>query len=281
MKYGIFSLLFLFSISLSAKKKIPEWKPDGFQTSQTGIRYSIVQPGKGDSIKDGDLIFCFLYRYDYKTKKYDETYISFSDGEMDTKSDGSYVTLDNKVTSVGIIDAFEMLRSGGTGYFIIPPALDQTDPYNPAIDSTCCFIRVVNIAASKKNVAHPQDAVRADTSITFRMPDPDKDRFGDSILTTMQLVETPFTVYCHGSTVTMQAVKFSISYFDNGTKHKNVLVFIDCPDKYGKDFFVPGRDYMITAIPLMENHKDGKQVQDSYTNEKDDSYYCLRIRKMN
>jgi hypothetical protein len=84
----------------------------------------------------------------------------------------------------------------------------------------------------------------------------------------------------------MQAVKFRITYFENGVQHKDVLVFIDCPDQYGKDFFVAGKSYVITAIPLMENHKQGKSVQNSYavgtfSQEKYESYYCLRIRRMN
>jgi len=273
MKCSILSLLLLFSISVSAKK-IPKWKGKHFKTASSGIRYDIKKTGDGYSVQTGDAVRFFCYGYNYKTKKYDRN-LSPAGVMMNPKT-GSLIQLDQEYPQVGFVMALRMLRAGGEGYFIIPGKLSSTT------DSACYFIKVVETLVMTQ-IQSPPDTTRADTTVTlsFKIPDPESKNFGDTLFTTMQLVEVPMAVTCHGIAPTLQAVKFKVDYFDNGVKHKQYLIYIECPDGYGKNFFVPGSSYMIIAIPLMENHKKGHQVQNSYSMEKLDSYYCLRITKMN
>ena len=78
----------------------------------------------------------------------------------------------------------------------------------------------------------------------------------------------------------MIAFKFEITTFDTIVHHKDILVFIECPDFYGKDYFVAGTNYMVTCIPLYDDLKNGTRSMNSYSLEKLDRYYGLRIRKM-
>lgn len=269
MKFRLLSILLLLTISASAKKA-PKWKAKHLQTSPSGIRYDIKKIGEGNAVQTGNWVRFFCYGYNYKTKKYDKNESPTS--TMMNPKNGSIIQLDQDYPESGFVGALKMLRVGGEGYFIIP---------ENGKDSSCYFIRVAEVLPITQ-IKQPQDTVKADTvTINFHIPDPELKNFGDTLFTTMQLVEIPMHVTCHGIAPTLQAVKFKVDYFDNGVKHKQYLIFIECPDGYGKDFFVPGSSYVITAIPLMDNHKQGHQVQNSYSMEKLESYYCLRIRKMN
>ena len=263
MKFKLFSLLILFSISLSAKK-FPKWKDGNFKTTSSGLQYKIVKKGKGDSIGRNDSVVLEYVCYQGNDRK-----VIFTTEKLPGKKFS--IDLSKNSLEQGFMESVLLLKEHGSGYFAYSI---------PNEEGVLYFIRVVKVIHNYSQFL-PIENPPIDTTATFHFPDPNKNRYGDSILTTMQLVETPFPIYCHGNNVTMQAVKFSISYFDGESKHKTVLIFIDCPDQYGKDFFVPGKDYMITAIPLMENQKQVKNVQNSYSNEKDESYYCLRIRRMN
>jgi hypothetical protein len=264
MKFRILSLLLLFSISLSAKK-IPKWKDGDFKKTASGLQYKIVKSGKGDSIRANDSVVLEYALYSGKDK-----FVKFSTKKL---KEGKFcVNLGTALVNEGFKESVLLLKKNGSGYFIIPTN-------DSAESSSFYFIRIKKVIPDYSEflpVTNPPN-----DTVNFHIPDPGKKNYGDTLFTTMTLVEMPMSVTCHGIVPVLQAVKFRITYFENGVQHKDVLIFVECPDGYGKDFFIPGASYVITAIPLMENHKQGHQVQNSYTMEKLNSYYCLRIRKMN
>ncbi len=251
-----------------ARNKAPKWTKKAMTTSPEGIRYRMKKEGKGEHVKMGDAVRLFLYVYDYKTKKYDRVLSPGSPNAVNPKT-GSFLELKEGTENDPVIRSLKMMKAGGEGFFIVPRA---------AADSACYFIRLMEIIPPAQIITVPQDTTQNDT-INFKLPDPEQNRFGDTLFTTMKLVEVPVAVRCNGIVPTMQAVKFRITYFDDGVQHKDVLLFMECPAGYGKDFLVAGASYVVTAIPLLENHKNGKSVQNSYSAEKLVNYYCLRIKK--
>jgi hypothetical protein len=253
-----------------ARNKAPKWTKKAMTTSAEGIRYRVKKEGKGEHVKMGDAVRMFLYMYDHKTKKYDRVSSPNSPNAVNPKT-GSFLELKEGTENNPVIRALRMMKAGGQAFFIVPV---------PGADSACYFMKVMEVIPPAQIVTVPQDSAKNDT-INFKLPDPDQNRFGDTLFTTMKLVEVPIAVRCNGIVPTMQAVKFRITYFEDGVKHKDVLLYMECPSGYGKDFLVAGASYVVTAIPLLENHKAGKSVQNSYSAEKLESYYCLRIKKVN
>lgn len=261
--------LFLFSLSLAAKKA-PKWKPGEFKTTSEGIRYSMKKHGSGEEIKTGNVVRFFLFGYDYRTKKYDAV-LSPTQNASNPKT-GGVISLDESFSGNGIVQAIMLLKKGGEGFFIIPGHLVGR------ADSSCCFIRVIEVTPKLEIYNPPKDSLKAD-SVRFKVNDPNKKFFGDTLIALMNLVETPQLVNCGISKVII-AFKFESTYFENGMQHKNILVFIECPELYGKDYFIAGRNYMVTCIPLLDDLKEGKRTMNLYSLEKLDRYYGLRIRMM-
>ncbi|CAN5911339.1 hypothetical protein BH11BAC7_BH11BAC7_36180 [soil metagenome] len=264
----IFAIL-LFSLSLAAKKA-PKWKPGVFKTTSDGIRYSIKKQGSGKEIKKGDVVRFMLFVYDFHTKKYDAV-LSPGKNASNSKT-GGVISLDENSSGNGIIKAIELLKKGGEGFFIIPGRLVG------AVDSSCCFIRIIEVTTKLEIYNPPKDSLNTD-SVKFAVSDPNKKYFGDTLIALMKLVEQPQMVNC-GISKVMIAFKFETTYFENGMQHKNILVFVECPEFYGTDYFIAGRNYMVTCIPLLDDLKDGKRTMNSYSLEKLDRYYGLRVRRM-
>lgn len=265
----MFIALVLFSLPVAAKKA-PKWKPGVFKTTSEGIRYSIKKQGVGEEIKTGDVVRFFIFGYDFHTKKYDAVLSPPKNGS--SRKTGGVLSLDENLSGNGIVKAIKLLKKGGEGFFIIPGHLVGRS------DSCCYFIRVIEIT-SKLVVYNPSnDSLKAD-SVKFAVNDPNKKFYGDTLIALMKLVEQPQMVNC-GISKVMIAFKFETTYFENGMQHKNILVFIECPELYGKDYFVAGRNYMVTCIPLLDDLKDGKRTMNSYSLEKLERYYGLRVSRM-
>ncbi len=260
----------LFALPSAARNKAPKWTKKTMATSAAGVRFYMKKAGKGETVKYGDAVRMFLYVYDYKTKKYDKVFTPNSPNAVHPKN-GSFMQVSEDVGHDPVISSLLMMKAGGQGFFMAA---------RPGQDSLCYFIKLLEIIPPSQVITVPADTTQKD-SINFKLPDPESDRFGDTLFTTMKLVEVPIPVRCNGIVPTMQAVKFRITYFEDGVKHKDVLLFMECPAGYGKDFLVAGASYVVTAIPLLENHKSGKNVQNSYAEEKLESYYCLRVKKVN
>lgn len=262
-------MLFLLSFQLAAKKA-PKWKPGVFKTTQEGIRYSIKKVGTGKEIKTGDVVRFFLFAYNGHTKKYDAV-LNPPPNASDSKT-GGVISLDENTSENGIVKAIKLLKKGGEGYFIIPGTLIGH------ADSSCYFIRIVDVSAQVTIFNPPADSVKAD-SVKIKVTDPGQKYYGDTLFSFMKLVEVPQMTDC-GISAVVVAFKFELTWFDNGTQRKNIIVFIECPELYGKDYFVKGASYIVTAIPMTENYKSGHRTMNSYSLEKLESYYCLRVKKM-
>ncbi len=258
--------LFLLSFSLVAKQA-PKWKDANFKKSTSGLQFRIVKYGKGDSISDAYWVSFDLFFYDSNGKPKNSIKL--------LRHEGSVVDMNDSKIVPGITESLRNLRKGAKAFFIIPPALSG------GIDTIYCFIHVKRIGLNNLVQTGPSISV-VDTkqdSVTISVPDPAKKFFGDTLFSFMKLIEVPQVANC-GIIAINVAFKFELTWYENGSHHKDVLIFVECPEKFGKDFFKEGSSYMVTAVPMIENYKQGHNTMNSYSLEKLDSYYSLRIKKM-
>jgi hypothetical protein len=263
MKTGFYFFIFSFlllSLSVEAKKtKAPVWKPKTFiSPNSSGIRASILKEGKSAKPEWGDQVRVTMVRYDGKTKQ------PISDTSVDAKSQKT-ILLNQKGNR--LFESVMMLGKKGQGYFIYPNANSG--------DSNYVYLKILKLIKATGPVEIKE--IPTDSAV-FSMGDPEADRMGDSIFSVVKLVEVPKMLPC-GMMKVLNAYKFRLTWFDNGVQHKDILVYIECPENFGKDFFVAGSTYILTGIRLLENHKNGKKVFNMYTANSDgmDVYYCLRI----
>jgi hypothetical protein len=270
MRTLVFLSLLLFSLPLTAKRA-PKWRPGAMQVSQEGMRYSVKRNGSGETIVNGYLVDCLIYFYNNQTKKYDKEFYPFP--AVDPKKGPTFVVSDGM--NFGMSSAIKMLKEGGEGFFIFPNAKTK----NSAADSTCYYIRVLKVIKPVHfTIPEVKDTVAID-SVQIKVTDPGQKNYGDTLFSVLKLVEVPQQTLCGISDVIV-AFKFEMTWFDKGTQHKDILVFVSCPESYGKDYFVTGASYVVTAIPMTENFKAGRRVMNSYSLEKLESYYGLRVKKM-
>lgn len=263
------SLTFLFVFPLHARKyKAPKWKEGNF-VSASGIRAQIIKSGKGPKPRLGDNAVVFYTRYDQQTK------MPLPDTLLDRKK-GYAFPLETEANN--LVKAILMLAKGGEGYFILPTGAFKADGITP--DSAFFFLRVKSITpgANPEQVSGQQNTNK--DSVALEIKDPSLQNYGDTLFTTMKLVEVQKIVPC-GMMMVLNVFRFRVTWFDNGVQHKDIYLYVQCPESYGKDYFVAGATYVVTAIPLLENHKKSKQVFNPYTasQEKLEAYYCLRITK--
>jgi hypothetical protein len=269
MKYLVFIAVILFSLPVAAKRA-PKWKPGNFKTTASGLQYKIVKPGKSDSIREFDIVEVDFFFYVKEGEKYYRYKQENFSGNLD---------MNDEDIPKGAKEAMQLLRRGGKGYFVLPPSIGFDKK-----DSSLCFIRIKKIIrienrfiGPKENVV-PKDSVKTD-SITITVNDPGKKYFGDTLFSVMTLVEKPQLLSC-GSSKVLIAFKFEIRYFDHGTQRKNILVFIECPEVYGENYFVVGTSYVVTCVPLLDDLKTGNRTMNAYSLEKLENYYGLRVKKM-
>jgi hypothetical protein len=272
MKHLALLALLLFSLPLAAKRA-PKWKEGNFKTTASGLKYKIVKPGKADSIGNTDVIEFEVFQYVKEGKKYYR--------DPDGHQAGNF-SMDDPDIPAGIKEAVKLLQPGGKGYFIIPPSV------NTALDSMY-FIHFKKLIHITQNVFGPSkeklpnDSVSKGSgnkdSMNIVINDPAKKYFGDTLFSVMKLAEQPQLASC-GIAKVIIAFKFEMTYFENGLQRKSVLVFIECPDFYGEDYFTKGSSYVVTCVPLLDNFKTGSRTMNAYSLEKLDRYYGLRVQKM-
>src|ERR1041385_515681 len=136
MKFSIFSLLILFSISLSAKK-FPKWKDGNFKTTSSGLQYKIVKKGKGDSIGANDSVVV-----EYALYKLNDKAIQFSTKKLPGKN--WCVDLGKTSLGDGFKEGVMLLKKGGSGYFIIPAKLGE-HKNDGDINSHLYFIKIKKV----------------------------------------------------------------------------------------------------------------------------------------
>ncbi|HEU4718024.1 MAG TPA: FKBP-type peptidyl-prolyl cis-trans isomerase [Bacteroidia bacterium] len=266
-KYLFVLFLFLVPLCLLAGKDVP-WKEGKFRTASSGLQYRIVKAGKGDTICGTDRVTVDFVWY----RRSDKSVI------YNSKKDypgGQEVTMNDPNIVKGFAIAIKMLKKGGKGYFKVPPSLGFGKKMKAGEDTLLYYITV------KKIVHVPGVSPIINTSsdtIVFHIPDPADQYRGDSLFTLAKLVDVPSIVPC-GMKLVMVAFRFQLTWFDNGVQRKDILVYVQCPENYGKDYFVKGQNYVLTAIPLSENLKEGKTVYNAYSGEKLDAYYGLRVVK--
>ncbi|CAN5300987.1 hypothetical protein BH09BAC5_BH09BAC5_03950 [soil metagenome] len=264
MRFIVVLFLFLISFSLDAKKA-PKWRKGDFKKSESGLQYKILKQGRGDSIGETDWVGFDLLFYNSDGKPQNSLKIH--------RNEGSLVDMDDPKIVSGMKEAIGLMKKGGKAFFIIPPLL------NSGKDTLYCFIHIKKIGHSLSSDLNIPQNKNPDDSVSIIIEDPNQKYFGDSLFSVMKLVEVPQQAGC-GSVSVNVAFKFEMSWFDKGTQHKNILVFIECPEQYGKDFFVSGSTYVITAVPMTENLKQGHNTMNAYSLEKLEMYYGLRIKKM-
>ncbi len=268
MKHLVIVALLLFSVPLAAKKA-PKWKDGNFKSTDSGLQYKILKDGKGDSIRLTDDVLAEVYRYspaDHKLIK-----------DKGNSHEGKIISLHDKKNIPGIIQAIQQLKKGGKGYFIIPPSLGKAG----IRDTLYCYIIIKNVFRNEQEVfvADTVSDSVAQENVGIVVTDPGEKYFGDTLFSVMKLVEQPQLVDC-GIAKVIIAFKFEMSYFENGLQRKSILVFIECPEVYGKDYFTKGASYVVTCVPLLDDLKTGSRTMNAYSLEKLDRYYGLRVRKM-
>ncbi|HTL80585.1 MAG TPA: hypothetical protein VL651_02710 [Bacteroidia bacterium] len=213
-----------------------------------------------------------MYFYNSKTKKFAPNLSPSGDLMVNPKT-GSVVQIPAEGYPGALENAIMMLKSGGEGYFIIPELFGF---YRP--DSGYCFIKIISVSKGLGTIIHPNvDSTRTD-SINFVLPDPLAENFGDTLFTSAKLVEFPMISRCGDLRAMTDVFKFQLSWFDNGVQHKDILVYVDCPSDYGKDFFVEGKMYVITVIPLTDKAKGARTVYDQFPNDHLERYLLLQIK---
>ncbi|MCX6312568.1 MAG: hypothetical protein NT084_13145 [Bacteroidetes bacterium] len=262
MRIILFSLLLLFSFQVSAKKA-PKWKDGDFKTTSSGLQYKIEKEGKGHSIGANDSVVVEYACYSKRDSKKQFSTKKLKEGKF-------YFDLGKNSIGVGFKESLQLLKQKGCGYFIIPQK-DSSAFYG------FYFFRIVKVI--HKPVAISIDTFVKNDSINFSIADPNQKYFGDTLFSLMKLVEQPQITKC-GSSKIIVAFKFEMTTYENGVVHKTMLVFIECPESFGKDFFIAGGNYMVTCVPLLDDLKNGSRTMNSYSLEKLDRYYGLRIRKM-
>jgi hypothetical protein len=261
--FNFFLLLFLLLIAVPAEaKRPPKWKKNGFINTSSGIRANIRKAGKSKKPRIGDNVRIYYARYSYKTKEYIPP-------KLNIRSPRAVIVAVDSETN-GFLQAVRLLGKGGKGFFIVPPA-------DAVPDSSCYYIELLEIIPAMSAQAINGDTLKKD-SINFSVNDPAKLTYGDTLFSTVKLLEAPKIISC-GIKRVLVACRFRLTWFDNGVKRKDILVYIECPESFGAGFFVAGQDYIVTAIPLLENHKEGMSVYNPYSNEKIESYLGLRLTK--
>lgn len=267
------ALIVFLLVSLPAvAKKAPKWKSKGFKTTASGLQYKMVNPGKGAPIRDTDFVLVELSYY----AKGNKSAIKDGPGKQSVELAGIYLSDKAKIIPY-MREAILLLKKGGKAFFILPPGSKFMK------DTLYCFIHVKEVLPGNAKVTgllptNAPDTVKAD-SVNFKVTDPNKKYFGDTLIGLVKLVEQPQPVAC-GDFKVLVAFKFEMTYFENGTQHKSILVFVECPEAYGKDYFVAGKSYMVTCIPLLDDLKAGKRTMNAYSLEKLESYYGLRVTRM-
>lgn len=260
-------LLFLILIipGVADAAKSPRWKMNAPQTSGTGIVYSIVKSGKGELPADSNLAIIDYVRYDHAQKQaIESTLKQFRGGYM--------LELNEKQIDIGFRNAVKLLRKGGKGFF---------SWRNAKGDSVHYYIKLRNILPPMKYPGFI-DTNPPDT-IPVRFDDPEKNNHGDSLIVIATLVELPaLQPGCDSAYKEMYVMlKFSERYFDKGTKYREMLFAVPCMNAYGKDFFVAGKQYILTGIPWHTGDEVFREVADGYAATTElKRYRCLRITKM-
>ncbi|MGL5892015.1 MAG: hypothetical protein ACRC3B_19135 [Bacteroidia bacterium] len=262
--------LFLLFLTLSIPfvsnaAKIPRWKMNAPQTSSSGIVYTLIKPGKGELPADSNRAVIDYVRYENSPKQITESSLKQYRG-------GYMLELNEKQIDAGFRNAVKLLRKGGKGFF---------SWRNPKGDSVHYYIRLRNILPPMDNagfyITNPPD------SIPVRFEDPEKNNHGDSLIVIATLAELPALMPgCDSAHKEMYVMlKISERYFDKGTRYREMLIAVPCVNAYGKDFFVPGKQYIITAIPWHTGDEVFREVADGYAaNTELKRYRCLRIRKI-
>jgi hypothetical protein len=266
MNRHAFLLLITFVFcQVEAIAKPPRWKMNAPQTSATGIIYSLVKPGKGELPADSNRAVIDYVRYDNTRKQITESSLKQFRG-------GYMLELNEKQIDAGFRNAVKLLRKGGKGFFSWRSAKG---------DSVHYYIKLRNILPPMNNagfyITNPPD------SIPVRFDDPEKNNHGDSLIVIATLVELPALLPgCDSAHKEMYVMlKFSERYFDKGTKYREMLFAVPCVNAYGKDFFVAGKQYILTGIPWHTGDEVFREVADGYAaNTELKRYRCLRIRKI-
>lgn len=276
MRFLLFSILIFLAAPAEAKFKPPKWPKKGmfYGNPVEGVCSDIVKPGKDPKPKPGDNVLFRYAQYEYGTFK--PIPPSVSDKRNQDKKGRTLTKLDSPDNN--LVKALLMLGKGGKGFFIFGKSVN---PKGDASDSTCFYIELLEIFPGTAPEQITGDTLKKD-SVTFVIPDPALKNFGDTLFTTAKLVDVPLQIISCGAIKSIEAFRFRMTWFDNGVQHRDILVYVECPQTFGSGFFSAGSSYVITAIPLSENLKQDKTVFNPYSSDHTltESYYCLRMRKV-
>lgn len=267
-RYTFLLLIILVFCQVSAIAKAPRWKMDVAKTSPTSICYSLIKPGKGVFPTDSNLA-----RIDYC--RYNSERTQVVESSLKQYRHGTVIELNEKQIDPGFRNAIKLLRKGGKGFFSWK---------NPKGDSVHYYIRLRTILPPINNagfyITNPPD------SIPVRFEDPEKNNHGDSLIVIATLVELPpLLPGCDSAHKEMYVMlMFRERYFDAGVMYRNYFVAVPCLNSYEKGYFVPGKQYIITAIPWHTGDTAFRELADYYQEDTSTAlpnrYRCLRIRKM-
>lgn len=230
-----------------------------------------MKAGKGDSIRPGDSVVVEYYWYRKSDKK-----ILFSSKQFQAGTQSFIIGHGSMMP--GFEEGMKMLKKNGYGYFIIPPVIGFPEK-REGEDTAFYFIRIRKLFHDYTAMSPVIIDKTPKDSVQITVTDPNQKYFGDTLFSMMKLLEVPQTAGC-GITPVNVAFKFEMTWFDQGTQRKTILVFVECPESYGKDYFMAGKSYMITCVPMLEDFRQGHNTMNHYSLEKLDSYYGLRIKKM-
>ncbi len=264
MKKATLIILILCSFCYSfASAKAPRWKMNTPQTSPSGIRYSLIKPGKGTLPGDSNIAIIDYCQYNQSRQQVTQS-------SLRQYRKGYHVELCEKQIDPGFRNAIKLLRKGGKGFF---------SWRSPKGDSVHYYIRLRQIAPPPNYAGFFID--NAPDTVPIRIDDPEKENFGDSTILIVTLAELPALLPgCDSAHKEMYVMlKFTERYFDNGVKYRDVLVAVPCVNTFEKGFFEPGKRYIVTALKWHTSDEVFREVTDSYQSVNTKRYRCLRIRK--
>ena len=166
---------------------------------------------------------------------------------------------------VGVYEAITLLSPNSQGFFVF---------YGPTKkDSICYFIRLTQAVKTGQS----RDSIQ----VQIARPQPNVLVQGDSILLTMKLMETPVMRITCAEKQSYLIMKFQhTAFMDSTVQRKIYFVSVPCPGDSAADYYVAGKSYIITTIPMRESHKLKYNILDPYHDIEATRYWGLRVRKL-
>lgn len=239
--------------------KPPRWTKQTLQLHANNFAYAVEQV-VGRTAQPGDVVTFEIAQYTNPGKSRKRT--APQGIRVDERGQCS---VQLTARPIGIYEAVTLLSPSAYGFFVFYGTEKK--------DSVCYFIRLKQVVKTGQS----QDSVQ----INIARPETDALLQGDSIFLTMKLLETPVMRVTCKDKPSYLVMKFQYTVFaDNAVQRNIYFVTVPCPGDSAADYYVAGRSYIVTAIPLRESHKLKYYIMDPYHEMEGPRYWGLRLRRI-